>query len=198
MDARTDELSNQIPSLRLSRSTEWWCIQRWQKYGDVVTKIANFVMPPTILSVIIITWNDATRLERCLESLQCCEDQINYEVIVVDNGSTDHTLTMLTSFPLVKVIQNKRNLGMAPARNIGIDHARGDYLLFLDSDTEIHQGCLTNAVTALAGQPTVWVGGCKTFRTDGSLEHSAKRFYTLSTLLFRRTFLGKLFPDASC
>jgi GT2 family glycosyltransferase len=156
------------------------------------------MMHSPILSVVIITWNDATKLERCLRSLQDCKEEIDHEIIVVDNGSTDHTLSMLQEFPSVKVIENKRNLGMAPARNIGISYARGTYLLFLDSDAEVHRGCLTNAVRSLAADPAVWVGGCKTYRSDGTLEYSAKRFYTLTTLLFRRTFLGKWFPDAAC
>jgi GT2 family glycosyltransferase len=151
-----------------------------------------------LLSVIIITWNDADRLERCLRSIQHCKEEIDHEVIVVDDRSTDRTLAMLKAFPFVKVVENKRNLGMAPARNAGIRHANGEYLLFLDSDTEVSPGCFANAVKSLAADPASWVGGCKTFRSDGSLEYSAKNFYTLGTVLFRRTFLGKWFPDAVC
>jgi GT2 family glycosyltransferase len=151
-----------------------------------------------ILSVIIITWNDAERLERCLRSIRHCEGEVDHEVIVVDDGSTDGTLAMLKAFPSVKIIENKRNLGMAPARNVGIRHANGKYLLFLDSDTEVRPGCFANAVKALAADPASWVGGCKTFRSDGSLEHNAKSFYTLRTVLFRRTVLGAWFPQAFC
>jgi GT2 family glycosyltransferase len=150
-----------------------------------------------VLSVIIITWNDAERLERCLRSIQYSKEEIDYEVIVVDDGSTDRTRAMLEAFPSVKVVANKRNLGMAPGRNVGIRHATGEYLLFLDSDTEVRPGCFTNAVKALAADPEFWVGGCKTFRSDGSLEYNAKSFYTLRTLLLRRTVLGKWFPHAA-
>ena len=150
------------------------------------------------LSIIIITWNDAGRLERCLESIMYCKDEINYEVIVIDNGSNDHTLTMLERFHAVKVIENGRNLGMAPARNVGIKYAKGSYLFFLDSDTEIYSGCLTNAVNTLDSNRDAWIGGCKTYRADGTLEHNAKSFYTLQTILYRRTLLGKVFPNASC
>ncbi len=151
-----------------------------------------------ILSVIIITWNDSERLERCLHSIERCKYEISHEVIVVDNGSTDHTLTMLESYPSIIVIQNGINLGMAPARNIGIKHAKGEYLLFLDSDTEVLQGSFTNAVRALAADPAIWVGGCKTFRSDGSLEYSAKSFYTFQTIVLRRTAVGEWFSDVPC
>lgn len=148
------------------------------------------------LSVVIITWNDAERLERCLRSIEHCQDEIDHEVIVVDDGSTDRTRAMLKAFPSIRVVENERNLGMAPARNAGIAHARGEYLLFLDSDTEVRPGCFAAAVKALAADPEVWVGGCKTFRSDGSLEHNAKNFYTLTAILLKRTVLGKWFPRA--
>jgi GT2 family glycosyltransferase len=160
--------------------------------------MADLMNGSLALSVIIITWNDAERLERCLRSIEQCREEIDHEVIVVDDGSTDRTLVMLKAFPFVKVVKNKRNLGMAPARNAGIRHAIGEYLLFLDSDTEVSPGCFANAVSALAADPISWVGGCKTFRSDGSLEYSAKSFYALRTLLFRRTVLGKWFPHAGC
>lgn len=160
--------------------------------------MAALMTSTPLLSVIIITWNDAERLERCLRSIQNCRSEIASEVIVVDDGSTDRTLEMLTDFPFVKAIKNQRNLGMAPARNVGIKNAQGDYLLFLDSDTEVRPGCFVNAVRALRADPSCWIGGCKTFRSDGTLEYSAKNFYTLKTLLLRRSFLGKWFPHAAC
>jgi GT2 family glycosyltransferase len=160
--------------------------------------MAALMSASPVLSVIIITWNDADRLERCLRSIQRCKEEIDHEVIVVDDGSTDRTRAMLETFPSVKVVENKRNLGMAPARNAGIKHAGGDYLLFLDSDTEVRPGCFANAVKALAADPEIWVGGCKTFRPDGSLEYNAKSFYTLRALILRRTVLGKWFPNAAC
>jgi N-acetylglucosaminyl-diphospho-decaprenol L-rhamnosyltransferase len=150
------------------------------------------------LSIIIITWNDADRLERCLKSIMHCKDEIDHETIVVDNGSNDHTLEMLERFNSVKVIKNQRNLGMAPARNIGIKNAKGSYLFFLDSDTEIYCGCLMNAVKALESNRDAWIGGCKTYRADGTLEYNAKSFYTLQAILYRRTFLGKVFPNSPC
>lgn len=151
-----------------------------------------------VLSVIIVTYNDAERLERCLKSIQSCKDEIDHEVIVVDNGSTDRTPALLQSFPSLRVTRVAFNLGIATARNIGIDHSRGNYLLFLDSDTEVRPDCFANAVKALASDPGCWIGGCRTFRSDGSLEYSARSFYTPAALLFRRTALGKWFPNAAC
>lgn len=154
--------------------------------------------PSRLLSVIIITWNDADRLARCLRSLTHCRNEVDCEVIVVDDGSTDHTFEVLRNFPFARVVKNRRNLGMAPARNAAIRHASGKYLLFLDSDTEVTPGCFAAAVKALEADPACWIGGCKTFRSDGTLEHNAKRFYTLPTILLRRTVLGKWLPDALC
>jgi len=92
------------------------------------------------LSVVIPTYNRLPILQKCLRALECQQLQVPisaYEVVVVDDGSTDDTVTWLeanrASFPHVRLVQQDHG-GPAEGRNRGVDHARGDVIVFIDSD----------------------------------------------------------------
>ena len=99
------------------------------------------------LSVIIPLYNCAPVIERCLDSIDTFEEQ---EVIVVDDGSTDNGVSVVESYienhPHVKLI-NKTNGGASSARNVGIEAAKGDYLMFVDADDYLMHGCLERLLT---------------------------------------------------
>ncbi|MGV8048740.1 MAG: glycosyltransferase family 2 protein [Anaerolineaceae bacterium] len=89
------------------------------------------------ISIIICTYNRCNDLRRCLESLQR-QQGVSTETIVIDDCSSDASAEMVqTYFPEVRLFVNTRNLGPGYSRNIGITQARGEYLLFLDSDTQL-------------------------------------------------------------
>jgi len=102
------------------------------------------------LSVIIVNWNVRPLLERCLRSILKNTPSFSYEVIVVDNNSEDDSKEFLTRFvekrKNFKVIFNRENLGFAKANNLGLKKAKGEYILFLNPDTEILSGALEKAV----------------------------------------------------
>lgn len=84
-----------------------------------------------------MTWNTKDYLSRCLRSILENTKCADFEIIVVDNGSTDNTLEMLSNeFPEVIIVRNVKNLGITQ-RNKGIKVAKGDYIVFLDSDIEL-------------------------------------------------------------
>lgn len=88
------------------------------------------------LSVIVVNWNTKKLLEDCLASIYKWTSGINFEVIVVDNGSEDGSPQMVRKkFPQVKLIPNKDNLGFTKANNQGIKIAKGRYVMLLNSDT---------------------------------------------------------------
>ena len=96
-------------------------------------------MPPAIkMSAIVVSWNRKDDLRRCLDSL-LGQKRAAFEIIVVDNGSTDGTLEMLQGEygETVRVLPMGKNLGPARARNIGLAEARGEFVLFMDSDAEL-------------------------------------------------------------
>lgn len=151
------------------------------------------------LSIIIITCNRKRMLTDCLNSIEQSVDDSppDYEIIVVDNGSKDGTVEMLQQdFPQVHVIANAKNLGVGPARNIGLSVSTGQYLFLLDDDTLfIQKGTLSRIVSFMNSFPQYWVMGPKLISRDGELQHSCRRSTTLLTILCRRTTLGSIFPS---
>ena len=143
------------------------------------------------VSTIILACNDKGFLEKCLRSYEEIENPPTSEVIVVDNDSTDGTLEMLQSnFPNIRVVKNGRNMGVAYARNQGIEAAQGNHLFFLDSDTEIKKGAISTLFKFLEENDRVAVAGPKLLNSDGSLQYSCRTFPTPLTFLLRGLGLG--------
>ena len=85
------------------------------------------------VSVIVPTYNRADRLERALNSIVSQTYQ-DFELIVVDDGSTDKTYQLMKSFPKAQYFYIKKNSGVSKARNVGLAFAKGELICFLDSD----------------------------------------------------------------
>ncbi len=113
-----------------------------------------------LVSIILVTFNGMEVTKNCIESIQKYT-KIPYEVIVVDNGSTDGTLDYLSNLKNIIVFQNKENLGFAAANNIGIKHSNGDYVLLLNNDTIVTKGWLRGLVRAINLAPEVGLTGPK-------------------------------------
>lgn len=110
------------------------------------------------VSVIIPTYNRADKLPRSIESVldQTLED---FELLVVDDGSTDDTAAVVTGYddPRVKYVPHEVNRGASAARNTGIDNAEGDYVALLDSDDEFAPEKLERQVGLLDSRSEEWV-----------------------------------------
>lgn len=90
------------------------------------------------LSVVLVNFNDRAHLGDCLSSLEKGTSGLAAEVILVDNHSQDGSKDLVrASFPWVRFIQNEKNLGYAKANNIGIKASRGEFILFLNTDTVV-------------------------------------------------------------
>jgi GT2 family glycosyltransferase len=95
------------------------------------------------LSIIIVNYNVKFFLEQCLFAVQRATAQLDAEVIVVDNGSSDNSLCYLhPKFPQVVFIESGANLGFAKACNTGLGRATGDFILFLNPDTIVAEESL--------------------------------------------------------
>lgn len=89
------------------------------------------------LSIIIVTWNTADITLKCIQTInKFLGNKINYEIIIVDNASSDNTIELLSKEKII-LIKNPENSGFAKGNNIGVKQAKGDYLLFLNSDMEL-------------------------------------------------------------
>lgn len=114
------------------------------------------------VSVIVVNWNRRALLASCLRSLQQQAGR-DFEVIVVDNGSTDGSLELLHSpeFSQVQIIENSRNLGFCAANNQGIRAAGGEYVALLNNDAEPAPGWLSELVNAIESGPDVGMAASK-------------------------------------
>jgi len=103
----------------------------------------------TRISVIVLNWNGRRWLEKCLPSILEQSLTEDFEVLLVDNGSTDDSVRYVRQrFPQVKVIELDKNYGFAEGNNRGLKHARGDYFIFVNMDTEAKDRWLRNLVKA--------------------------------------------------
>ncbi|KKR32300.1 MAG: Glycosyltransferase/rhamnosyltransferase [Candidatus Gottesmanbacteria bacterium GW2011_GWC2_39_8] len=145
------------------------------------------------LSVIIVSFNTKTLLSNCLSSLVKYYDPSFFEVIVVDNNSTDGSPEMVVrDFPQFKLIKNNENKGYAKANNTGIYKAKGKFILLLNSDTEFTDGNLSKSVRFMEDHPKTGALGVKLINADGSLQYSAGYFPVLVRVFFWMFFLDDI------
>ncbi|MEO0093415.1 MAG: glycosyltransferase [candidate division WOR-3 bacterium] len=147
-------------------------------------RIENSKYPPD-LSIIIITYNAANFLVNCLNSIYR-NTKKSFEVIVVENGSTDNTLALLAQFPQIRIIKNRYNRGVARARNQGLRVARGRYLVLLDVDTTIIGDALDRLVEFMDKNPKVGICGPKLLSPNQELQFSCRKLPSLLTKIMRR------------
>jgi len=109
------------------------------------------------VSVIILNWNGKDLTIECLNSLEKLK-YMNYEVVVVDNGSTDGSQKAIKEkFPRVKLIENKENVGFAEGNNIGIRNSDADYFLLLNNDTVVDPYMLDELVDVGESDPKIGI-----------------------------------------
>jgi GT2 family glycosyltransferase/Flp pilus assembly protein TadD len=128
-------------------------------------------------SIIIPVWNNAALTQQCLTALADATDHVTYEVIVVDNGSTDGVQDFLRALGGdVQVIRNEENLGFAKACNQGARAARGKHLVFLNNDTIPLKGWLSALTEEVRTHAEVAVVGSKLLFEDGTIQHAGVAF----------------------
>ena len=131
---------------------------------------------PVDVSVLIVSWETRDLTRKCLDSLQASvAPGTEFEVIVVDNGSSDGSRDMLKAKSDITLISNQRNLGYAAAVNQAYCHARGRYVLLLNSDVEVSQTALSRLVEFLDKHPAAAGVSPAHFDPDGSLQLSCRR-----------------------
>lgn len=154
-----------------------------------------------LLSIVVVNWNVKTLLANCLESLQADLQSLaerGAEVWVVDNASTDGSVTMLQKqFPWVKLVENAKNVGFATANNQAIRQSTGQYVLLLNPDTVIKPQALLKLVDFLEATPQAGAVGAHILNEDESLQTSSYPAPTLPRELWRLFHLDALWPYSS-
>ena len=127
------------------------------------------------VSIIIVSFNAAADLERCLASLHAAPPSTPHGIVVVDNGSTDGSVAIARTWADVRVVEVGSNAGFARANNIGIRESRGDAILLLNNDTIVPPGAIDRLVDELNRHPDVAVVGPRLVDGAGRAELSFGR-----------------------
>lgn len=152
------------------------------------------------LTVIIVNWNSLAYLRGCLCSLPATGQSFAYEVIVVDNQSTDDSRRALKTeeFSGIQVLLPDRNLGFVRANNLAARAARGRNLLFLNPDTLVVGDALTQMTRALDEDDRLGIVGCLLLNGDQTVQTTCVQpIPTLSNQLLGLDFLRQRFPRLS-
>lgn len=138
------------------------------------------------LSVILLTWNSLEMAKSCIRSIYEKTKGITFEIIVVDNGSTDSTVNWLeSSYPEIRIIRNNRNLGVARARNQGLRAACARTCCILDIDTILLNDALTHLKYRLDSEKDIGIVAPRMFYADGTLQENCGQFPTITTKIRR-------------
>jgi GT2 family glycosyltransferase len=149
------------------------------------------------LSIIIVNWNTRDVTKDCLESICRYTQGLRYEIIVVDNASSDDSVRSIqTAYPEVKLIQNTSNLGFAHANNQGLAIAAGRYLLLLNSDTLLFDNALRKIVATADSHMEAGVIGCRVLNPDKTLQPTCFMYPSAINLAISALHLNNLFPKS--
>ena len=151
-----------------------------------------------VLSVIIVNYNVKHFLEQCIYSVQAAARDLETEIIVVYNHSSDGSMLYLPpKFPAVQFKENNENMGFAKACNQGLAMAKGRYILFLNPDTIVPEDCFVQCIQFMQSHPRA--GGLGVRMIDGSgkfLKESKRSFPSPLTSLYKLFGLSRLFPHS--
>lgn len=141
------------------------------------------------LSIIILNHNTKDLLRDCLMSLSKVRDEVNSEVIVSDNSSTDGSMEMVRKeFKWVNLIEGP-NVSYSNGNNRARHVVLGEYVLFLNSDTLVHNNALLRSVKYLRNNSQVGALTCKLVLPNGQLDKDVRRRFTTPWISFKRLFL---------
>jgi GT2 family glycosyltransferase len=150
------------------------------------------------VSIIIVNYNSFSILEKCLNSLFKFTSGLNFEVIIVDNNSTEGKVEdFISQYQDIILIKNDSNIGFASANNVGIKYAKGKYILFLNNDVVFHENSIKQVFDfAEAFKSNLFIG-CKLLNADGTHQISVVDFDNIFNSFGENFFLYKLFPTSS-
>lgn len=141
------------------------------------------------LSIIIVSYNTKTELNACLTSVFQNIKQLNFEIIVIDNNSSDSSASMITrNFPDVILINNADNYGFAKAVNQGLKFAKGNYYLLLNPDTKVVNNAIEKLVDFAKNQQNLGAVGAKLLNPDGSIQPSCYNLPSVNNAILEYWF----------
>ncbi len=155
----TDNLKSIEERREIGKNNDW--NNRFIDFKKVCDSV-----PPKV-SIIVLTYNGLELNKICISSILSNTAYSNFELILVDNASSDGTVEYLSdlrnrNYPNVKIVLNEENFGFAKGNNIGISVATGDYIVLLNNDTFVARGWLTSLIKHLENDPRMGMSGAVT------------------------------------
>ena len=145
-----------------------------------------------LVSIIIINYNGKSYLEKCLESIKKIKYD-NLEIIVVDNNSTDGTMEFLAqNYPSIITLKLDKNYGFAKPNNVAAKIAKGDFLLFLNNDTEVTPNFLTELVQVLVGNNQIGICQSLLLKPNGEIDSSGDFIDTIGVVYNSKEPIDKI------
>lgn len=148
------------------------------------------------LSIIIVNWKSKEHLRGCIRSIVTGTHNLEWEIIVIDSGSFDGCGDMLErEYPFVRFVQSQNNLGFAGANNAAFVRSTGEYVLFLNPDTEVKAGAVDQLYLSITSLPDAGIVGARLLNSDGSVQTSCiQAFPSILNQMLDAEPLRKAFP----
>jgi GT2 family glycosyltransferase len=147
------------------------------------------------LSICIVTHNSWDVLQNCLRSIYENIKKVDFEIIVVDNASSDGTKEFIKEqYKDIKLIVNENNLYFAKGNNQGFNIARGEFILFLNPDI-IFEEDLSKLVEIFKEREEIGAITCKLKFPNGTIQNTCSRFRTPLIEILEKRFISKFFPN---
>jgi GT2 family glycosyltransferase len=149
------------------------------------------------ISIIIVNFNTFELTCACIQSIIDKTLDVAYEIILVDNHSTDvDPQEFQKHFPAIVLIENDTNVGFAKGNNIGIARATGDYILLLNSDTVLKNNAVFICRKFLDENPGTGVVSARLENPDGTVQNNCQRFPSVGPRVFELLRLQKFLPHS--
>ena len=152
-----------------------WCAKMPPAFINKLT-LKPLILPEISsprVSIVIPVFNKALYTYNCLLSLIACDTEISKEVIIINNASSDETANLLTQLKgAFKIINNEENQGFVQACRQGGAVAKGEFILFLNNDTQVTPGWLSNMINLIDDDPKIGITGSKLIYPDGHLQEA--------------------------
>ncbi len=133
------------------------------------------------LSIIIINYNTFELTSKCIQSIYNNVEDISYEIILVDNASSEKDAESFKNiFPDIKLIKSEINLGFAKGNNLGIQQAKGKYILLLNSDCELLNNAPLISLRHMESHPDCGISTVRLQYPNGKIQFNCRRFRTIT------------------
>jgi len=152
----------------------------------------------TSVSIIIVTYNSESEIVDCINSLLPQLIDFNGEIIIIDNNSTDNTISLIKEIESksISIIRNDTNLGYTLANNQGIKNTKGNYILLLNPDTIVPNATIINLLNEIKDNKNIGAIAPQLRFPNGMIQNSCRRFPRRRDILYESIGLSKMFKNS--